>query len=110
VGIFGVTARMVGQRTRELAIRMAVGARGSDLTKMVIGQNLKAGVLGVLVGIIGAFWISRFVSRFLFDIGASDPLTYGTVCALVLVMSVAATYLPARRRANIDPIKELRAE
>jgi putative ABC transport system permease protein len=110
VGIFGVTARMVGQRTRELAIRMAVGACGSDLTKMVIGQNLKAGVLGVLVGIIGAFWISRFVSRFLFDIGASDPLTYGTVCALVLVMSVAATYLPARRRANIDPIKELRAE
>jgi predicted permease len=110
VGIFGVTARLVGRRTRELAIRMAVGARGSELTRMVIGQNLTAGFLGTAAGVVGAFWASRFVSRFLFGIEALDPLTYGAVCALVLAVSVAASYIPARRSARIDPVEVLRAE
>jgi putative ABC transport system permease protein len=110
VGIFGVTARMVGQRTRELAIRMAVGARESDLTKMVIGQNLTAGFFGTVFGLIGALWISRFIERFLFDIETTDPLTYGATCALVLALSVTASYFPARRSIRIDPTDVLRAE
>jgi len=110
VGIFGVTARMVGQRTREIAIRKAIGARGSDLTKMVIVQNLIAGSVGTIAGVIGAIWISRFVSRFLFNIEATDPLTYGVVCALVLSVSVIASYIPARRSAGVDPVEVLRAE
>jgi len=110
VGIFGVTARTVGQRTRELAIRKAVGARGSELTKMVIVQNLIAGSVGTIAGVIGAIWISQFVSRFLFNIEATDPLTYGTVCALVLAVSVIASYIPARRSAGVDPVEVLRAE
>ncbi|MCP4902373.1 MAG: ABC transporter permease [bacterium] len=110
VGIFGVTARMVGRRTRELAIRMAIGARGSELTRMVIAQNLVTGLLGTAAGLAGAMWVSRFVGRFLFGVEAMDLSTYAAVSLFVLAVSVAASYIPARRSARVDPIEVLRAE
>ncbi len=110
VGIFGVTARMVGRRKRELAIRMAVGADGGNLVKMVVGQNLGFGLVGTAVGAVAAFWLTRYVGRFLYGVEALDPLTYITVCTFVLTVTVVASYIPARRSSRVDPVEVLRAE
>ena len=110
VGIFGVAARMVGMRRRELAIRMAVGAGGADLIRMVVRQNLKAALVGTALGVAGAIWVSRFVSRFLHGVGTTDILTYATVCVFTLALTLVASYIPARRCATVNPVDVLRAD
>lgn len=110
VGIFGVTARAVGRRKRELAIRIAVGAELSDLIRMVVGRNLWLGVAGSVVGVVSAVWITRHVDGFLFGVAAFDPPTYLAVCAFVIAISAFASFVPARRTAQVDPVDVLRAE
>jgi ABC-type antimicrobial peptide transport system permease subunit len=110
VGIFGVTARAVAQRTRELGIRMALGAGEAGLVGMVFKRSLSIGLGGTALGLLGAFWASRLLSGFLFGVDARDPITYGSVSLLVVIMCLAASYLPARRTAKVDPVTALRAE
>jgi ABC-type antimicrobial peptide transport system permease subunit len=110
VGVFGVTARAVAQRTREMGIRMALGAREAEMVTTVLRGSIVTGLLGVAVGIFGAFWASRIVSGFLFDVEPSDPLTYGAVASALLILCLLASYLPARRIARLDPVDVLKAE
>ncbi len=110
VGVFGVTARTVAQRTREMGIRMALGARESGVVTAILGDSLIAGLLGIAVGIVGALWASRLTSGFLFNIEPTDPTTYAVVVSLLLTLCLLASYLPARRIARVDPVDVLKAE
>lgn len=110
VGIFGVTARSVARRAREMGIRMALGARGSALVRSTVRRFLLTGLAGTAVGLVGALWVSRLLKRFLYGVEPSDPLTYGTVAALIVVVCLLASYTPARRITRVNPVEVLRAE
>jgi predicted permease len=110
VGIFGVTARGVAQRTRELGIRLALGARQDELVGLILRHSLVIGLAGTGLGLLGAAWASRLLSYYLFSIEPWDPLTYGAVGALSVLVCLAASYLPARRAAGLAPMEVLRQE
>jgi len=110
VGLYGIMASSVNQQTRELGIRMALGATTSGVRNMVMGQALTVAIAGTIVGLVGAIAGSRLLTSMLFEIAPSDPLTLGVVSALLLAIAVAAAYIPARRATRIDPAKALRAE
>lgn len=110
VGVLGTTARGVTQRTRELGIRMALGAREAGLIGATLRDSLVTSLAGTAFGLVGAFAASRLLSRFLFGVEPSDALTYGVAAALVVVVCLAASYVPARRIASLNPVDVLRAE
>jgi hypothetical protein len=109
-GVFGVTARSVALRTREMGIRMALGARGTGLVGNTVRGILYVGVTGTAVGLLGALWTSRLLAQFLFGIEPSDPTTYGVVAALIVMMCLVASYAPARRITKVNPVEVLNAE
>jgi putative ABC transport system permease protein len=109
-GVFGVTARAVALNARELGIRMALGAREVGLMGATVRSGLLTGATGTVVGLTGAYFVSRLVSRFLFGVGASDAVTYGVVAALLMLVCLVASYLPARGITRVDPVEVLRAE
>lgn len=109
-GVTGVTARSVSLRTREMGIKMALGARGSGLVKATVGGHLRIALVGTGLGLAGAFWASKLLSGFLFGIETFDPPTYAVVTLLTLVLAMAASYLPARRISRVDPVEVLKVE
>ncbi len=109
-GVAGITARVVSHRRRELGIRMAIGADRANLLGLLLRSSLLNAVAGTGVGLLGAFWASRVLARFLFGVSHSDPRTYGAVAATVLMLSLVSCYLPARRIRDIDPMETIRAE
>jgi predicted permease len=111
IGVVGVTARSVAQRTRELAIRLALGAESASLNRLVLRGSLLPALVGVTFGLLCAFWASRLISGFLFGVQSWDPLTYGVAVSLVLVVCLAASYLPARRALGaVQPAQVLKEE
>jgi len=110
VGIYGVISYSVSQRTREIGIRMALGARKDELTRMFVGQGLRLAVIGVACGLVAALGLTRLMKSLLFEVNPMDPLTFISV-ALGLVLSAAlASYLPALRATTVDPMEALRAD
>lgn len=107
VGIYGVLAQSVVQRTHEIGIRMAMGAQTRDVLKLIVRHGLALTVLGIFLGLAGAFGLTRLMANLLFGVGASDPATFGAIALLLLVVAFAACYLPGRRAAKLDPIKAL---
>jgi predicted permease len=110
LGIYGVLAYAVSQRTGELGVRMAIGAGPREVLRMVMGQGARLTAFGLGVGLVGAGLFARAASSQLFGIGAADPLTYVGVCLFLLMVALAACYLPARRAAATDPMEALRYE
>jgi len=110
VGIYGVMAQGVSQRAREIGIRMALGARRDDVTRLFIKQGMALVMLGVALGSLGAFALTRVMKSLLFNVSATDPLTFACVALLLSLIALAACYLPARRAARIDPLAALRHE
>jgi putative ABC transport system permease protein len=110
VGIYGVTSYSVSQRTHEIGIRMALGARESDVLKLVVGNGLLLGVVGVAIGVAGALGVTRFLSSMLYGIRPTDPLVYLGVSLLLTAVAAMASYIPARRAAKVDPMEALRYE
>jgi putative ABC transport system permease protein len=109
-GVYGVISYTVSQQTREIGIRIALGARSDEVTRMFVGQGLRLAAMGIVSGLVVAVSLTRLMSSMLFDVKASDPLTYGAV-ALGLTLAVAlASYVPALHAATIDPLEALRAE
>jgi putative ABC transport system permease protein len=110
VGIFGLVAYSVVQRTREIGLRMALGARKSEIQRLVVGQAMRPLAIGLIIGVVGALALSRFMASFLYELTATDPMTYAVaICALTLA-ALAASVVPARRATRIDPMVALRCE
>ena len=110
VGIYGVISYLVGRRTHEIGVRMAIGAQSRDVLCLVIAHGLKMALLGVAIGAATALGLTRLMANQLFGVSAHDPLTFAAVAALLLLVAVAACYLPARRATRTDPILALRHE
>jgi putative ABC transport system permease protein len=110
VGLYGVIALSVGQRRREIGVRMALGARPSDVLRLVVGEGLRITLFGTLIGLIGAFALSRVVTSLLYGISATDGTTYVASAAMIVAVTLVATLIPARRATRVDPTSALRAD
>ncbi len=110
VGIYGVISYTVAQRQREIGIRLALGAQRGDVLQMILRQGAQMALAGVVIGVAGAFALTRLMTNLLFGVTAHDPLTYGAVAALLFVVALLACYIPARRAMRVDPIVALRYE
>jgi putative ABC transport system permease protein len=110
IGIYGVMAYLVIQGTREIGIRMALGATQRTVLRLVVKQGMMLALGGVVVGLIASFAFSRLVSSLLYGVTSSDPLTFASITVLLLIVALIASYIPARRAARIDPMISLRGE
>jgi putative ABC transport system permease protein len=110
VGVFGVMSYAVTLRAREMGIRLALGARPSEVRRMVVMDGMKQALIGVIIGLAGAAWVTRLMTTLLFGVTPGDPLTLATVATLLLATAAIACYLPARRATKMDPLAVLRTE
>ena len=110
IGIYGVMSFAVSQRTQELGIRMALGARGADVLRLVLGNGMSLALLGIGIGLVGAWGITRFLSKLLVGVSTTDLLTFSVVTFTLLFAALLACYLPARRATKVDPLVALRHE
>jgi len=110
IGIYGVMAFAVTQRTQEIGIRMALGARSADVLKLVVKHGMKLALIGMVLGLAGSWALTRFMKRLLFGVEATDLLTFSVVSAFLLLAAFVACYLPARRATKVDPLVALRHE
>ncbi len=108
IGIYGVMSQGVSSRTREIGVRMAIGAGRRQVLTMVLRQAMTLVVIGLAVGVTGALALARVVTRLLFGISALDPVTFVGVCLLLTAVAMIASYVPAWRASRLDPIKALR--
>jgi putative ABC transport system permease protein len=116
IGLFGVLAYAVSQRTHEIGIRMALGADRSDVLRMIVRQGMTLALLGVVLGLVGAYVLTKYLeswmnlSQMLYGVQLSDPLTYGLIAVLLTVVSLIACFIPAYRTTKVDPMIALRYE
>jgi putative ABC transport system permease protein len=110
IGIYGVMSYTVARRTKEFGVRMALGAQTIDVVKLVMRQGVIITITGILAGLIGAFIFTRFMTRMLYQIGATDPMTYVGVTAALVAVALLACYVPARRATRVDPATTLHYE
>ena len=108
IGIFGVISYSAAQRSQEIGIRMAVGAKRRDILRLILGQGVKLAVLGLGIGLVLALLLTRLMASMLYNVSATDPLTFGGVTLILLGVAVTASYIPARRAMRVDPIVALR--
>jgi predicted permease len=110
IGIYGVISQLVGQRTHEIGVRIALGAQAADVMRLILGQGLRMAVLGVLIGVAAALALTRLMASQLFGVSSHDPLTYAAVGVMLTVVALFACYIPARRAVKVNPLVALRYE
>jgi len=110
VGVYGITAYSVTRRRPEIGIRRGLGAQRQDVIQMILREGAYLGIAGVAVGVAASFGMTRFLAGVLVGVGPDDPLTFASVALLMLAITLAACYVPARRATNVDPMIALRCE
>jgi putative ABC transport system permease protein len=110
VGLYGVIAYSVAQRTQEIGTRMALGAQQANILKLVVGEGMLLAILGAVIGIAGALGISGLLQKLVYEVSPTDPATIAAITVTILCVSLLAAYVPARRAARIDPMTALRNE
>jgi ABC-type antimicrobial peptide transport system permease subunit len=110
IGIYGLMAYSVQQRTQEIGIRMALGASAQDVRKMVVRQGMALALAGVIIGVAAALGVTRLMASLLYGVTPRDPIAMTSVALLLVGVALAATYLPARRASQMDPVESLRYE
>jgi len=110
IGIYGITSYAVAQRTREIGIRMALGAQLGDVLKLVLSHGVKLTIIGVVIGLLGAYLVTRAITSVLYGVSATDPLTFGSVSLLLAFVALLACYVPAKKATKVDPLVALRYE
>jgi ABC-type antimicrobial peptide transport system permease subunit len=108
IGIYGVLSYMVGQRSKEIGVRMALGAQKFDVMRMVLKDGARMTLAGILIGLVGALALTRLMGTMLYGVRPTDPLTFVSVAALLGSIALLACYLPARRAMKVDPMEALR--
>jgi ABC-type antimicrobial peptide transport system permease subunit len=108
IGLYGVVSYVVGQRTSEIGLRLALGARGAQVWRMVMAQSTRLTVLGVVFGLAGTLAVSRVLRSLLYGVEPTDPMTLVAAALLLLAMTLLATHIPARRAARVDPLVAMR--
>ena len=110
VGLYGIVAYLVGQRTREIGVRMALGASHRDVLRLVVADGMRPVVIGMAIGLVLAVAVTRLLMSFLLGVSPLDTVTFVAGAALLTAVALTASYLPARRAATTDPVRALRAE
>jgi putative ABC transport system permease protein len=108
LGIYGVMAYATSQRTREIGIRLALGAQRGDVMKLVVVQGMKLALIGMVLGLPASFALTRLIKSLLFGVGPADPLAFGAAVSMLAIATLLACYIPARRAAKVDPMMALR--
>jgi ABC-type antimicrobial peptide transport system permease subunit len=110
IGIYGVMAYLVNQGTREIGIRMALGATQGNILSLVVRHGMALALSGVTIGLVAAFLLTRLIRSLLFGVQATDPVTFAEIASLLVLVALLASYIPAHRAARVDPLTSLRCD